>query len=181
MTDPTGISSHVFARILFVLPNSPASEAGLERGNWISAIGKEELTNNNYGYLMEGGNTTFARESLVFDEEGNSSWIATDTVKVAASRPVELNPFYIDTVYEVSGKKIAYIVYNEFSTGPNNQATDTEYREQYDIRPVQGTVTRRFYSGLPLDPGGYLSCATDLGSYLAPAANIRESILHNFV
>ena len=100
MTDPTGISSHVFARILFVLPNSPASEAGLERGNWISAIGKEELTNNNYGYLMEGGNTTFARESLVFDEEGNSSWIATDTVKVAASRPVELNPFYIDTVYE---------------------------------------------------------------------------------
>ncbi len=47
MTDPTGISSHVFARILFVLPNSPASEAGLERGNWISAIGKEELTNNN--------------------------------------------------------------------------------------------------------------------------------------
>lgn len=130
MTDPTGISSHVFARILFVLPNSPASEAGLERGNWISAIGKEELTNNNYGYLMEGGNTTFARESLVFDEEGNSSWIATDTVKVAASRPVELNPFYIDTVYEVSGKKIAYMVYNEFSTGPNNQATDTEYREQ---------------------------------------------------
>ena len=105
MTDPTGISSHVFARILFVLPNSPASEAGLERGNWISAIGKEELTNNNYGYLMEGGNTTFARESLVFDEEGNSSWIATDTVKVAASRPVELNPFYIDTVYEVSEKK----------------------------------------------------------------------------
>lgn len=54
---------------------------------------------------MEGGNTTFARESLVFDEEGNSSWIATDTVKVAASRPVELNPFYIDTVYEVSEKK----------------------------------------------------------------------------
>lgn len=53
MTDPTGISSHVFARILFVLPNSPASEAGLGRGNWISAIGKEELTNNNYGYLME--------------------------------------------------------------------------------------------------------------------------------
>ena len=60
----------------------------------------------------------------------SSSWIATDTVKVAASRPVELNPFYIDTIYEVSGRKIAYMVYNEFSTGPNNQATDTEYREQ---------------------------------------------------
>lgn len=176
MTDPTGISSHVFARILFVLPNSPASEAGLERGNWISAIGKEELTNNNYGYLMEGGNTTFARESLVFDEEGNSSWIATDTVKVAASRPVELNPFYIDTVYEVSGKKIAYMVYNEFSTGPNNQATDTEYREQMKqiFARFKGQSPDAFILDLRYNPGGYLSCATDLGSYLAPAADLGK-------
>lgn len=174
--DPTGISSHVFARILFVLPNSPASEAGLERGNWISAIGKEELTNNNYGYLMEGGNTTFARESLVFDEEGNSSWIATDTVKVAASRPVELNPFYIDTVYEVSGKKIAYMVYNEFSTGPNNQATDTEYREQMKqiFARFKGQSPDAFILDLRYNPGGYLSCATDLGSYLAPAADLGK-------
>lgn len=176
MTDPTGISSHVFARILFVLPNSPASEAGLERGNWISAIGKEELTNNNYGYLMEGGNTTFARESLVFDEEGNSSWIATDTVKVAASRPVELNPFYIDTIYEVSGKKIAYMVYNEFSTGPNNQATDTEYREQMKqiFARFKGQSPDAFILDLRYNPGGYLSCATDLGSYLAPAADLGK-------
>ncbi|MDE6180469.1 MAG: peptidase S41, partial [Phocaeicola sp.] len=69
MTDPTGTSSHTFARVLFVLPHSPASEAGLERGDWISAIGKEKLTSNKYSQLMEGGHTTFARESLVFDEE----------------------------------------------------------------------------------------------------------------
>lgn len=125
---------------------------------------------------MEGGNTTFARESLVFDEEGNSSWIATDTVKVAASRPVELNPFYIDTIYEVSGRKIAYMVYNEFSTGPNNQATDTEYREQMKqiFARFKGQSPDAFILDLRYNPGGYLSCATDLGSYLAPAVDLGK-------
>ena len=63
------------------------------------------------------------------------------------------------------------MVYNEFSTSPNNQATDTEIQgtDETDIRPVQGTVTRRFILDLRYNPGGYLSCATDLGSYLAPA------------
>ena len=123
MSDPTGTTSHTFARILFVLPDSPASEAKLERGNWISAIGKETVTTSNYGYLMSGGETTFARESLVFDAEGNASWLAVDTVKVGASRPVELDPFYVNTIYTVEGKKIAYMVYNDFTTGPNDQAT----------------------------------------------------------
>ena len=176
MTDPTGISSHVFARILFVLPDSPASEAGLKRGDWISAIGKEELTSSNYGYLMEGGQTAFARESLVFDEAGNSGWTPLDTVEVAAARPVELNPFYVDSVYEVSGKKIAYMVYNEFSTGPDNQAADTEYREQ--MRQIfarfKGQSPDAFILDLRYNPGGYLSCATDLGSYLAPAADLGK-------
>lgn len=177
ITDPTGTSSHVFARILFVLPDSPASEAGLERGNWISTVGKEQLTNNNYGYLMEGGNTAFIRESLIIDEEGNATkWIATDTVQIEAARQVELNPFYVDTVYSVSGKKIAYMVYNEFSTGPDNQALDEEYREQ--MKQIFASFKRQspdaFILDLRYNPGGYLTCATDLGSYLAPAADLGK-------
>lgn len=37
---------------------------------------------------------------------------------IGASRPVEINPFYINKVFNVNGKKIAYMVYNKFSTGP---------------------------------------------------------------
>lgn len=184
MTDPTGTTSHTFARILFVLPDSPASEAGLKRGNWISAIGKETLSTNNYGYLISGGYTTFARESLLNDAEGNLSWIAVDTIPIEASRPVELNPFYVDTVYEVNGKKIAYMVYNEFSTGPNNQASDKEYRERMKqiFARFKSQSPEAFILDLRYNPGGYLSCATDLSSYLAPASALGKefcTLLYN--
>lgn len=177
ITDPTGTTSHTFARILFVLPDSPASEAGLHRGDWISAIGKEQVSTSNYGYLMSGGKTTFARESLVFDTEGNGQWIAVDTVEVNASRNVELNPFYIDTVYAVSGKKIAYMVYNEFSTGPNNQATDTEYRNRMKqiFAEFKSQSPDAFILDLRYNPGGFLSCANDLSSYLAPASALGKT------
>ncbi len=177
MSDPTGTTSHTFARVLFVLPDSPASEAGLERGNWISAVGKERLTTGNYGYLMQGGRTAFARESLVFDETGKGSWMAVDTLQVGAARPVELNPFYVDTVYAIGGKKVAYLMYNEFATGPDNLATDKQYREQ------MRSIFARFKSEMPdafildlrYNPGGYLSCAADLASYLAPASALGQT------
>lgn len=177
ITDPTGTTSHIFARILFVLPDSPASEAGLHRGDWISAIGKEQVSTSNYGYLMSGGNTTFARESLVFDAEGNSQWLAVDTVRVEASRAIELNPFYVDTVYAINGKKIAYMVYNEFSTGPNNQATDTEYRNRMKqiFAEFKSQSPDAFILDLRYNPGGFLSCATDLSSYLAPASALGKT------
>lgn len=175
VTDPLGTTSHTLARVLFVLPHSPAAEAGIERGNWISAIGKEKLTRNNYGYLMSGGATTFARESIIADGE-TAQWIAVDTIPVGAARPVELNPFYVDTLYQIDGKKIAYMVYNEFSTGPDNQATDTEYREQ--MRQIftrfKSQSPDAFILDLRYNPGGYLSCASDLSSYLAPAAALDK-------
>lgn len=184
MSDPTGTTSHTFARILFVLPDSPASEAGLERGNWISAVGKEQLTSNNYGYLISGKATSFARESLLINEDGSLEWLAVDTIPVSVSRPVELNPFYVDTVYSVAGKKIAYMVYNEFSTGPDNQATDKEYRMQMQqiFSRFKSQSPDAFILDLRYNPGGYLSCAADLGSYLAPSSALGKvfcTLLYN--
>lgn len=175
MTDPLGTTSHTLARVLFVLPDSPAAEAGIERGNWISAIGNEKLTTNNYGYLITGGPTSFARESIIANGD-TPEWLAVDTIPVGAARAVELNPFYVDTVYEISGKKIAYMVYNEFSTGPDNQATDTEYRVQMKqiFARFKSQSPDAFILDLRYNSGGYLSCAQDLGSLLAPTSALGK-------
>jgi ABC-type transport system involved in multi-copper enzyme maturation permease subunit len=46
---------YYYARILYVLPNSPASSAGLERGDWIVGVkGKNNINSDNYGILLNG-------------------------------------------------------------------------------------------------------------------------------
>lgn len=179
MTDPLGTTSHTLARVLFVLPNSPAAEAGLCRGDWISAVGKEQLTSNNYGYLISGGATSFARESIVAGQDG-PVWLAVDTLDVGASRPVELNPFYVDTVYVIEGKKIAYMMYNQFSTAPDDQPgqpEETEYGQQMlrIFAEFKQSSPDAFILDLRYNPGGYLSCAQELASLLVPSANLGET------
>jgi C-terminal processing protease CtpA/Prc len=51
--DPTGTTSHIFARILYVLPDSPAEKAGIQRGDWISAINKNRITPDNYQQMIQ--------------------------------------------------------------------------------------------------------------------------------
>jgi len=49
---------YYYARILYVLPNSPASSAGLERGDWIVGVkGRNNINSDNYGILLNGDRT----------------------------------------------------------------------------------------------------------------------------
>lgn len=177
LTDPLGTTSHTMARVLLVLPGSPAAQAGLKRGDWISAIDKEPLTVNNYAHLVQGANARLARESIVTAEDGEQVWEALDTVEVAASRPMELNPFYIDSIYHVDGKKIAYMMYNQFSTGPGDQPQEEEYGQQMLqlFSQFKGQSPDAFILDLRYNTGGYLSCAIQLASLLAPASALGKT------
>ena len=176
IADPLGGTTHIFARVLFVLPNSPASEAGLQRGDWISAVGKNQITKENYGYLMSGGATTFARESIIASGD-DFVWTAVDSLAISAARPVEMNPFYINKVYQADGKKIAYMMYNEFATSARNEAGDTEYATL--MKQIFATFKTEnpdaFILDLRYNPGGYLTCAQELAGLLAPTTALGKN------
>ena len=82
--DPTGTTAHTFARVLYVLPDSPAEKAGIQRGNWISAINKDRITTDNYKLLIQGGNISLARNEVISTENG-LGWKAKDTLNMGAS------------------------------------------------------------------------------------------------
>ena len=135
-----------YAWVLYVLPGSPAAEAGLERGDWIIAVGSETPNVTNLSAFYSGGETTFLLADAV--RKGNEvTFYKRKTISVAASRAVEDTPFLKDSVYTVGGKKVGYLVYNSFSSGPDDEST----------------IYLRY------NQGGLVTCAQLMTSLLAPA------------
>ena len=89
--DPTGTTNHSFARVIYVLPNSPAYQAGIQRGDWISTINHERITTSNAENLVKGGAIELPRNRHA--RQGNKlSWQSVDTLQVNASVPMEFKP-----------------------------------------------------------------------------------------
>ena len=91
-SDPTGTTAHNYARVLYVLPDSPAQKAGIERGDWISAINQDRITSDNYKLLIQGGAISLQRSQVIQTENG-LGWQVRDNVSVPASISMEINPF----------------------------------------------------------------------------------------
>ena len=177
--DPTGTTAHTFARVLYVLPDSPAEEAGIQRGDWISTIDQERITTDNYKQLIQGGVISLKRNQLVQNENG-LTWQVRDSLNVGPSTMMEINPFFLNKVFEVEGQKIAYLVYNEFATGPNNEGTESVYNEQMKqiFAQFKAQSPDAFILDLRYNNGGFLQCAQALGSLLAPASAMGKDFVN---
>ncbi len=175
MFQPTQTPKQLVAHVLFVLRNSPAEKAGLRRGNWITKVNDEVLTNENYGYLYNGETAKFTL-ATVDTVDNIVLWKDTATIDIAASYQQENNPFYIDTVYHLAGKNIAYMMYNSFSTGATDAPSDNTYNNE--MRSIFGKFkssnVNDFILDLRYNQGGYLSCSQVLSSLLAPADKLGQ-------
>ena len=176
-SDPTGTTAHTFARVLYVLPDSPAQKAGIERGDWISAINDERITTDNYEKLTQGGNVSLTRTRITPLENGPGWQVSKDVLNVDASVAMEINPFLVNKVLEADGQKIAYLVYNEFATGPNNEGTESVYNEQMKqiFAQFKAQSPDAFILDLRYNNGGFLQCAQALGSLLTPATAMGQN------
>ena len=178
-TDPTGTTTHTYARVLYVLPDSPAQKAGFERGDWISAINEERITTDNYRQLIQGGSVSITRNQIINTENG-FGWQVRDVLSMGSSIAMEINPFLIDTILEVDGQKIAYLVYNEFATGPDNEGTESVYNEQMKqiFTQFKNQSPDAFILDLRYNNGGYLQCAQALGSLLVPSTAMGKDFVN---
>ena len=177
--DPTGTTNHIHAHVLYVLDGSPAQLAGITRGDWLSSVDGQRITTSNYQLLKNGGSIKVAR-TRIYSTELGYTWQPADTLNLAASITMEINPFLIDTLYQVEGQRIAYLMYNEFSTGPENKGTEETYNEQ--MRAIFANFKAQQPDALILDlrynNGGYLQCAQALGSLVAPASALGKNFVN---
>jgi carboxyl-terminal processing protease len=162
-------STDVIARVLYVQRDSPADKAGVKRGDVITSVNGTKLTTTNYSSLIfgEGATKTYGFGAI----EGNKIVDSAGTKSITAV-VYQANPVYLDSVYTIQGKKVGYLVYNQFVPGPNNTNTgayDQQLRSVFGRFKAKGIT--EFVLDLRYNPGGYVSSSTVLGSLIGKGAN----------
>lgn len=166
-----GDSDRVFGIIEYVANNSSADIAGLRRGVVFNRVDGVLLTTQNYLNLL------FGRDAykLGLAEIDNDEVVSTEEeVELIASQVVE-DPIYLDTVYQYSGRKIGYFVYNQFISDFDQNLNElfSDFKSQ-DITDL--IVDLRY------NPGGAISTARLLASLIAPANQVsNESTFSRYI
>lgn len=159
-------------QVLYVLKGSPAAQAGFKRGDVFTRVNGQPLTVSNYSGLLFGNATTFAFGLGTYDAAGVIT-DATTTRTVTATTFQEV-PVFLDSVYTVAGRKVGYLVYNQFVSGPNGSTTPS-YDQQ--VEQVFGKFKAQGVTELVLDlrynSGGSSVAATNLGSLIGK--NVTKS------
>ena len=126
-----GEENAIVAQILYVADGSPASEIGLKRGDWIMKMDGNFITEQNYKKLY--GSSAMELTVGYYDVEKNAIVAYDKPRQIASARPVNDNPVHYKNVYTSGSKKIGYLVYNHFSSGPtdNSNEYDNDLRSAF--------------------------------------------------
>ncbi len=152
--------------ILYILPNSPASRSELKRGEWIHTINDKAITMNT---IKEMNSQTNIKLGV-----GKTTAGTTKEITLSA-QAVEDNPVYIDTTYHYNGKKIGYLVYNHFTSGPNGNNDETfnnSLRKAFS--KFKNNSPDDFILDLRYNNGGLVTCAQLLATLLAPQSSLND-------
>ncbi|WP_234736148.1 S41 family peptidase [Tellurirhabdus bombi] len=154
-------SNDVIAQVLYVLPNTPASRAGLKRGDIIYKVNGQNITVDNYSSLL------FSPTSFTFGlaKLENRALVNTDETRSVTAEVLQENPVFLDSVYAIGGKKIGYLVYNQFNPAPNGSKVPT-YDQKIDqiFSQFKTQGINELVLDLRYNPGGYVSSSTNIAS-----------------
>ncbi len=134
MTDPTGVTSRQYGRVVTVYKGSPAERLGLQRNDFIASINDKKVTTANVTDLVKGRERTLAVAKLAYDlEQQTYFWGQTDTLTLMPSEYVEDKAFPYSAVYDLYDQKIGYLMCTRLVEGADErQSQGTEYREELD-------------------------------------------------
>ena len=160
-------SETVVAFITYTYPDSPAREAGLERGDVILEIDGEELSMSNYTGLyynasLKLGVGTYQGDGLYSDVE--------KTVSMTAVAMYE-DPIVLTKVFDCGGKKVGYLLYTSFT-----------FESSLGLYEVCKEFKKEGISELILDlrynSGGYVFTEEVLASMLAPETEVKNGSVY---
>ena len=166
----------LYARLLYVSPDSPAGEAGLERGDWILEMDGEPITEDNYSRLNGGEGITLTVG--YYDAAQDTILAYAEPQTLAPARTFYDNPVHYRNVYDYGSKRVGYLVYNHFTSGLTESSTeyDDDLREAFSYFATE--QVNEFVLDLRYNNGGQLSCASLLCAMLAPSSALGQTLAY---
>lgn len=155
-------SENVFGYVQFVLPDSPADNAGLIRGDVFTSVNGTRLTVNNFREVLDSDNYVL---TLADYEDGTVT--ETDETVEVQSVTLEENPIFLSTILEVNNSKAGYLVYNAFRTNSHRNLNDVF--GNFQAQNIDELIVDLRYNG-----GGALVTSNVLASLISGLGSSRE-------
>ncbi|WP_299013401.1 S41 family peptidase [uncultured Polaribacter sp.] len=148
--------TNVYAYVRYVIPNSSAATAGLQRGMLINRVNDTQLTDTNFRNLLFGANNSLTIGLGDFNE-GNP--IDNSTTFDLTKTELQENPIAVAKVIESGNSKVGYLLYNQFASSFDQQL-NTAFG-MFKAESVKDLIVDLRYN-----PGGSTRSATRLGSMI---------------
>ncbi|KAB7732308.1 peptidase S41 [Rudanella paleaurantiibacter] len=168
---PSG-TNNVIGQVIFVQLNSPAARAGVKRGDIFSGINGQALTISNYQTLLY---TDAASQAFTFVTITGNTTTANPQTRMLDRVQLAADPVHKDSILTIGTRKIGYLVYNQFVTGPNGPS-DATYDNKVDnvFAKFKAQGVNELVLDLRYNPGGYTSSARNLASLIGKGINTNE-------
>ncbi|GGW40566.1 S41 family peptidase [Arenibacter certesii] len=112
-------SPDIFGYVRYIIPNSDAASKDISRGEIFNRVNGTKLTDSNYVNLLFGNNDTYTLGMA--DINGNVITDSNRKVTLTKREGLVENPILVAKTVEVKGTKIAYLMYNGFTAGFNEE------------------------------------------------------------
>lgn len=163
------ISSTIYAFVKYVYPNTPASDAGLKRLDFIGKVNGTDITADANGYIDKGIITTLYGDdpaSLTIYKLTEQGMIEDKNINVTPGK-VRTNPILYTNIYKDDDKRIGYIVYNSFISNFNNELKAV-------FNEFKNVGVNELILDLRYNHGGEITAAQHLASMIAPENDVRN-------
>jgi len=157
-------SNQVIGIIEYVYRNSPASNAGLKRGDIIYLINGEQITDANFQRLLNLDNITI---TLGWMDSERRLHALLPSIDISAVENLVHHPVVASTIIETTGAIVGYIAYTSFIPGFDSYLENIF--GDFKARGVTELVLDLRYNG-----GGSVSSALKLANMIAPQSAVGK-------
>jgi len=155
-------TQNIFAIVEFVYPQTPASVAGIKRGDIIIEMNGSDITDSNYKDLLYSESLSITFGILEKDAIAPGATVELNAVEL------NLNPVVFTNIVEHEGRKIGYLFYAQY-IDKYNHSIDTALQRMINEQVTDLVVDLRY------NPGGTVSAAKHLCSAVAPLNVVKEN------